>query len=63
LDLDIYKVCTYYFVFSVFGFFEWLCEEIVTIGSRDIRNYFVGLISFLKYVHNFIYLFESSNCS
>ena len=39
LDLDIYKVCTYYFVFSVW-FFEWLCEEIVTIGSRDILKLF-----------------------
>ena len=27
----------YYFVFLVW-FLEWLCEEIVTIGNRDILN-------------------------
>ena len=37
--LAIYKVCTKFLCYLLFNF-EWFCEEIRTIGNRDILNYF-----------------------
>ena len=50
-------IYTRYVLFNfrfLFGLFEWLCEEILTIGSRDITKLILGLILCLEFVHNLL---------